>query len=140
MQIRQACCFAINHESLNNLAQLLKSYPAVLAGYLYGSRITGHASAKSDLDLALVVDDTECVNYEEAYLKISQIFPQFEIDLRIITQDSSPTYLFQVLNGKRVYERSGLKRIKFEVKALHTYYDTQHIRDIYNLYLKKSLK
>jgi len=41
----------------DNITQVLKTFPLVEAAYLFGSMAAGTASNRSDMDLALVVDE-----------------------------------------------------------------------------------
>lgn len=123
------------------IAQIFQKNRHIIAVYFYGSRVSGNAKLKSDLDVAVVADGIKDVNYEDLYRRISQVLQKHEIDLRVITKESSPLFVFQVLkNGHCVYRKNDKERLNFEVGATLEFYDTQHIRDIYTHYLKKSLK
>lgn len=129
----------MNDQIKLKLKKIFSTYPSILAAYFYGSQITGYTNKKSDLDLAVITDDANSIKYGDLYLKMSQIIKGREVDLRIITSEESPTYLFQVLkNGQTVYQRDELEKVKFESKVLRDFYDTQHIRDIYDSYLKQA--
>lgn len=121
------------------LDELFSRYPSILVAYFYGSQITGYTNSQSDLDLAVVTATPESIKYEELYFQISQIIKEREVDLRIVTPKSTPTYLFQVLkNGQRIYQRQELERVRFESQVMRDFYDAAHIRDIYDLYLKQA--
>ena len=129
----------ISKDKLGQLRNMFKKQQNVVAVYVYGSRLKGYSTAKSDLDLAVVVDDVDKINYQSLYLKINQLFKKIEIDLRIVTAKSSPTYLFQVLkSGQCVYQRDEIEKVQFETKALKDFYDSQHLRDIYDRYLRQA--
>ncbi len=129
----------ISKDKLGQLRNMFKKQQNVVAVYVYGSRLKGYNTAKSDLDLAVVVDDVDKINYQSLYLKINQLFKKIEIDLRIVTAKSSPTYLFQVLkSGQCVYQRDEIEKVQFETKALKDFYDSQHLRDIYDRYLRQA--
>lgn len=121
------------------LKKIFSTYPSILAAYFYGSGVTGYTNKKSDLDLAVITDDADRIKYGDLYLKVSQIIKDREVDLRIVTLKETSTYLFQVLkNGQTVYQRNELETVKFESEVLRDFYDTQHIRDIYDSYLKQA--
>ncbi len=123
---------------LENLQKYLKEQLEVVAAYFYGSRVSGYHKEKSDLDLAIVVDEVTKVDYLQLYPVVSKVFPDFEVDLRIVDQDSQPSFLFEVLkNGKCIYKRNEPDRVRFETKAMIDFYDSAHIRDIYDHYLTK---
>lgn len=127
----------IDQKTQGKLKELFKTYPQIIAAYFYGSQVAGYASRKSDLDLALISDDSVTMDYGDLYLKINKILKDREIDLRIVNKNSSPLYLFQLFKkGLRVYQRDELDRVKFEAAALINFYDSQHLRDIYKSYLK----
>lgn len=132
----------MNNKSITGkLQNTFQSYPQIIAAYFYGSQITGRANKQSDLDLALVVDNPKSIKYDTLYQLLTQIIKGVEIDLRIVTSKSSPTYLFQVLkSGKRVYQRDNLERVRFESEVMRNFYDFQHIRNIYDSYLKQAFK
>lgn len=109
-----------------------------MAVYFYGSRVKGYSAKDSDLDIAVVVDDIQSINYDKFYLQISKIIQHIELDLRVVTPKSDPTYLFEMITGKYLYQKSEKDRINFETKVLKNFYDGKHIRDIYYYYLKQS--
>lgn len=128
----------MNSEKIQDkLKELFKSYPQIIAVYLYGSQIGDYAFSKSDLDVAAVADDLAAVDYGELYLKINQILKDKEIDLRIVTKETSITFIFQVISsGQCIYQRSQQQRVQFEARILNEYYDGEHMRNIYDSYLK----
>lgn len=128
----------LDKKAKNMLEEIFKKQPLILAVYLYGSRVRGYASKDSDLDMAVVVDNMGDINYDKFYLEVGKIIKGVELDLRISTPKSDPTYLFEVIGGKYLYQRSKEDRIRFETQVLKIFYDGKHIRDIYHYYLKQS--
>lgn len=125
-------------QGLGKLQNIFKKLPVVVAVYLYGSRVGAYAAKASDLDMAVIVDDIEGVSYDELYSPISRIIKHIELDLRLASLKSDPLYLFEVIKGQCVYQRSDQDRVEFETRVLENFYDGQHIRDIYYYYLKQS--
>lgn len=128
----------LNHLQLEKLQNIFKKMPQVLAVYLYGSRVKGYDLKSSDLDVAVVVDSIEGIDYGDLYFKVSQNIKETEIDLRITTPQKDLVYLYEVIGGKYIYQRSKADRINFETRVLKNFYDGKHIRDIYHHYLKQS--
>lgn len=129
----------MNGQIQTKLKKLFSTYPSILVAYFYGSQVTGYTNKQSDLDLAVIVDNADIIKYGELYLKVHQIIKEKEVDLRIVASRGTPTYLFQILkNGQAIYQREELERVRFESKVLRDFYDTQHIRDIYDSYLKQA--
>lgn len=130
----------ISSRMVEQVERILKPEPNIIAGYLFGSRMSNYAASKSDLDLALVVSDPKKAAYEDLYLKIAKVFSQ-ELDLRIIHEETSPFFIFQVLKtGKLLYQKTERERVQFETKALREFYDSEYTRSIYDHYLKESLE
>jgi uncharacterized protein len=125
----------------NKISDYLKQKDDVFACYIFGSFADGNQNKSSDLDIALIVPDAQKINYSVLFFDLSRIITDYDIDLRIIRKDSGPMILFQILkNGILLYEKDRKQRIVYEAKALSCFYDTQYIRDIFNLYLERSIK
>lgn len=127
----------ILQEQLQDLNQLFKKLPQIVAVYLYGSRVSKRELPKSDLDVAVIAESIESIDYGKLYFAVSQIIKDYEIDLRIITKKTAPTFIFEVIKTARcIYQRSDTEKVQFETKALSEYYDSEHLRKIYDSYLK----
>lgn len=127
----------LNEKTKKIIEEVFQNQPRVLAVYLFGSKIAGYADKSSDLDIAVVVDNTHNIDYGQLTLTANRIFPDAKPDLRIITKNTSPTFIFQVIKtGQNIYQRSDKNRVQFEARALSEYYDGTHRRDIYDSYLK----
>lgn len=124
-----------------NIHKILADYPQVLASYLFGSQVKGQTVSGSDVDVAVVIDPKTTLDYGVLYTALTTLIPDKELDLRIVSLANEPLFLFRLIQtGKLLYQRSEKERVAFEVRVMKEYYDTQHIRDVYNTYLLKSLK
>lgn len=130
----------------NNLTQYQKQFASILnknkhvmVVYLFGSYAKNRERKDSDLDIVVVLETLSDFDYSSMYSKISSFFPDKNLDLRvIIPKETSPLFLFQVVkSGVCLFERSKVQRLQFETYALKIYYDSQHLRDVYNYYLDK---
>lgn len=129
--------------SKEKIASLFTNYPYIKLAYLIGSYAKGLPRADSDLDIALVVEkeDVENINYSEIYNKISKIIKHPNLDIRIVVENKTdPLYLFEIAKGKLLYVKEEEKRVEFEKKAMLMYYDSQHLRDIFNKYIDKRIE
>jgi hypothetical protein len=123
--------------------QRLENDPNVIAAYIFGSRAQDYAHPHSDIDVALLVEDRQQVSHRNYFRKLAQINLTLasEIDLVIADKNSPPLLLFQIIKtGQLIYQRSHQERAELEARIMLIYYDTQHIRDIYNYYLSKSIE
>ncbi|MEK9183651.1 MAG: nucleotidyltransferase domain-containing protein [Patescibacteria group bacterium] len=126
----------ITEELVTKIKQALENETQIVAAYVVGSIISKRETTESDFDLAIVVDKKRESDTDKIYDLVRDIsFPK-DLDLSVVDQSSSPLFLFQIIKGQRIYERNNTDAMAFEAFALHNYYDTQHIRDIYYESLK----
>lgn len=124
----------------------IKSYFAsqkeVAAVYLYGSFSYGNPHGGSDLDIAVLFDGE--VNLYERLGSLYSNFPKLSVhaepEVRELDLNKSPVFLRNVLRGKCVFSRDDSKRIKFEVAVMQLFRDTEDLRNISNIYMKKRIR
>lgn len=118
------------------ITQALKSNPNIIACYSIGSYANQTHRPGSDFDLAVVVENKRLTDDNQIYELIRHLKFPADLDLSVVDKQSSPLFLFQVISqGKRIYMKDAFALQSFEAFVLHNYYDTQHIRNIYNSYL-----
>lgn len=129
----------ISDELVNEVKQALKQNPKVIAAYVLGSVIENRDVAGSDFDLAVIVKNSQITTYENIHKLLGRInFPR-DLDLSVVDKKSSPLFLFQVISkGEKIYEKSNKEVVGFESFVMKNYYDTAHMRNIYNSYLKSA--
>jgi len=127
---------------IDQLKKILAKQPIKLA-YLYGSYARGQETPKSDIDIAVVMEESaEKTDYQiagELQKSIGKGRP--EIEVREIKPTTEPVFLRSVLKDRiTLLARSEKERVNFETKGMKRFYDTQHLRNLNFYYLKKSLK
>lgn len=122
------------------ISAIFKKEQGILAAYVIGSTVTGRTRTESDFDLVVVVRDKKIMDLNKVYELIRHLnFPR-DLDLSVLDRSSSPIFLFQTITkGKRIYEKEKQDINNFEAFVLHNYYDTAHIRNTYQKYLKAKL-
>lgn len=114
----------------------------ITAVYLYGSFAHGTSHKRSDLDIAVLFNGK--VNLYERLGSLYSNFPELSIkaepEVRELDLNKSPIFLRNVVKSHLIYSSDEIKRIRFEVAVLNLVSDTQHLRNIRNFYVKKSLK
>lgn len=126
----------ISESLVSKIKLALGKEPQAIAAYVIGSISKERETKESDFDLAVVVKNKKLLNEDRIYELIRDIdFPR-DLDLSVVDQNASPLFLFQIINGKRIYQKNIAEVITFETFALHNYYDTQHLRNIYQESLK----
>lgn len=120
------------------IAKTLATDSRIHAAYVIGSSVRGDVSPESDFDLAVVVQNAHSITQDQVYELIRHIsFPR-DLDLSVVDTTSSPLFLFHIVrDGEVIYEVSRQARMQFEAYALHTYYDSAHMRAIYAQYLQE---
>lgn len=132
----------LDQKTIVRLQKALAKEPEVLAAYLFGSRALDYAAKKSDLDIGLVVKDTEKADYRKFYGRVADQIRGKEVDVRLVAMDDfNPLFAFNVIRPNLcLYQKSEEERIEVEKKIVKVYFDTQHMRNIYHYYLDKSFR
>lgn len=126
-----------NVKIISYIQKALKKEQRILACYIFGSYVKGTFNKDSDFDIAIVADK-KLITDDAAYELLKDIpFPK-DPDISIVDKTSSPIFLFQIIkSGTRIYAKDENRANAFEAYVLRHYYDTQHLRNIYNYYLKE---
>lgn len=116
----------------------LAKEPGILAAYVIGSAASGRMTPESDFDLAVVTQNRRQVNERRVYELVRRLkFPK-DLDLSVVDTASSPLFLYQIVSkGRKIYAQNQAAVNRFEAFSLHNYYDTAHMREIYNRALKR---
>ena len=126
------------------LKLLLTKVPPVKLAYLIGSFATGQARRDSDLDIVLVTDKEGLrkLDYSKLYRQINHMIHSFSLDLRLIVpEETNPIFLFQIYkHGDLLYAASEKDRVEFEIRSMKYYFDSQHLRNIFNSHLDRSFE
>ena len=127
-----------NDKVISYIQKALQKEPRILACYIFGSYIKKVHNKESDIDLAVIVKNKKLITENTIYELLKDVpFPK-DLDLSIVDKASSPIFLFQVISsGTRIYTKDKNRADAFEAQVLRYYYDTQHIRNIYNYYLRE---
>jgi uncharacterized protein len=120
---------------LTDLAQLssliehaLRGQEGVCAAYLFGSFAQGRATERSDVDIALVLEEgrgalARAVIVQDSSVAISRAAPQERFDVHDL-QDLPVAVAGRALNeGKLLFERDAAVRVRAEVAVRMAYHD-----------------
>ena len=118
------------------LAELFAAEPVDVA-YLFGSVARGDTGPLSDVDVALLLRPG--VSREAAFdlrlrmmAALGRMFDTDEIDV-IVLNDAPLLLQHRVLrDGKVLFCRDELRRVRYEARAISEYLDFQHMERIYN--------
>ena len=139
---QKAIKLPLSQKTLAELRQALAKEPAVLAAYLFGSQALGYAAQKSDFDIGLIVQDDDAVDYRQYYSQVTNAIKGKKVDVRLVAVDDfNPLFAFNVIKPNLcLYQKSEEDRVMVEKKIMKTYFDSQHMRDIYRDYLDKAFQ
>jgi len=123
---------------INEIRAFLREQKHVKVAYLFGSRAEGKAGPLSDFDIAILldnrVDKREGFNYRLKLLNdLSFILKTRKLDV-VIMNDAPLLLNYNVIKeGKVLYCRDELARMRFETYVLsryldRRYYDERHIK------------
>lgn len=105
----------------------------VRLAYLFGSQVKGRAHADSDVDVAVLLN--ESLTADERFAErltligaLSRLFRTDNVDVAILNE-ASPLLCYNVLrDGVLLYCADESARVAFQVRALRTYEDTAPLR------------
>ena len=124
-----------------DLEVILSKEHGVLAAYLFGSSARGNRTAKSDIDIAVLLSDVpqKMLEYYLYLVKeLSQVLGN-EVDL-VILNTAPPLLKHQILkHGKLVYCRDEKARLQFEARAQDEYLDFSRAMERYDECLLKQV-
>ncbi len=112
----------------SRLAEVLARHPVTLA-YLYGSAATGKMTPLSDVDIALVVDESRVAPADRLHLELAvggQIADRCDIreaDVRVINHAPLMFRGEVVTFGILLYCRNDEARVEFETRTRSEYFD-----------------
>jgi len=123
------------------VAELLSQHQEVLAAYVFGSVATGRARPDSDVDIAVLVDIAALPNDPFQYrlslmADVRSVLKTRDVDVVILNQ--APPALAQnvISKGRLIFERSRSARIRFQIRTLNEFLDTQPMRNTHLKFLK----
>lgn len=117
----------------------------VVLAYLFGSEARGQSHEDSDIDIGVLFDKKvkadEYLRLEGKLIEFfSGCYPQKEINLVNLNIASPLLKQACLLEGKLLYQKSGLIRILFQFQTLHEYEEYLHLSNIYDKFLEQKLK
>jgi len=115
---------------IEKLKEIFKSYPYIVAAYIFGSQLSGKITPMSDVDIAILLKEeiapkSKELIHEEDYLayKIAKALEVKEVDLISLNKQG---LIFQhnvLKSGKLIYDAQPELRIKFEMRTISNFCD-----------------
>lgn len=131
----------IEKQTLKSITNTLKRHPEIILAYLFGSQAKGMARQDSDIDIALLID--------ESSVKQSRL--RFQIDLAaelgndridlVILNHAPPLLQHQVIkHGVKLFSRDKATTVDFVFKAITRYLDTIYLRHVQDEVMYRHIK
>jgi predicted nucleotidyltransferase len=117
----------------------------VQAAYIFGSQARGRARHDSDVDVAVLVDQTgrrrDPLRLRlQLMAEVGAALGRSDVDL-ILLNDAPPLLAHRVLSeGRLVFQRSAAARVRFQVKTAREYSDLIPVLDARLTHLKARLR
>ncbi len=128
----------------DELTSFFKDYRIINVVYLFGSHATKVETVLSDIDLAILVDDSiDSSNFLSTRLEliyeITRILHVDAVDVIILNQ-SSPLSSYEAICGDIIFCQDEEKRVDFETKTITRYLDFQLVYEEYEKGLLEDIK
>jgi len=126
---------AVNERTLAETSQRFARRPEVLVAYLFGSQARGTPTPISDVDFAVLLSEAvpreSYLDYRIALTQeLTRIFHSDEVQVVILNQ-APPLLAYKVIvEGKPLFCRDELARLRFRTDATRRYLDTKALRRV----------
>jgi predicted nucleotidyltransferase len=125
----------VNERTLAETSQRFAKRPEVLVAYLFGSQAREKPTPISDVDVAVLLSDgvprESYFDYRIALMQeLTKIFRSDEVQVVILNQ-APPLLAYKVVvEGKPLFCRDELARLRFRIDATRRYLDTKALRRV----------
>lgn len=130
-------------DQITAVASYFSNQPRVAAVYLYGSHARGSANRLSDFDIAVMLEQVDDQTPElqlDAIGTLMGIFQTNDIDVQILTPQTSPALAVRMIQGKLLYCRSLTKKTAIEAQILSRSQDFEPFMRLQIQEMEKRLK
>jgi predicted nucleotidyltransferase len=123
-------CEAIERRLRELFAQIAEA-EGIAAAYLFGSAARGTAGPESDVDLGVLYSGEPPRGLDSFRLE-GEIEDLLGLPVQVVTLDEAPPDLVhRVLLGKLLIDRDPSRRVRFEVRAHHEFFDIESDLHLY---------
>lgn len=129
----------------DSLQDFGRKRPEVVAIYLFGSQASAQAGPLSDLDIAVLLDESRVMSKRHLmpHLRfigeVMHACRAFDVDV-VLLNEATPLLAYEVIRGGHLlYEGSHDKRVGFEARTVQHYLDLVPFYRVSRSYLKRQL-
>lgn len=126
---------------LDTVCRRLRDDPRVQAIYLFGSTATGETHARSDVDLAVLLDGPISLGDELRMRAIAvEELHRDDVDF-VVLNHATPLLRYEVVTrGRRLFSRDDAASDAYEHRAIMTYMDTEYLRRVQTEILREATR
>ena len=123
-------------DDIKRISNYFKGRDEVCALYVFGSAASGRQTQESDIDIAVLIDESKSKKRDYAVLrnKYYADSPYFSLrPLDIVVLNTASPYLKHriIKTGKVIFDRNRKLRVRFTTNAIIEYLDYKPIEDIF---------
>jgi hypothetical protein len=112
------------------LREFFSEFDNVTLAYLFGSTVRGESNCLSDIDIAVLLDDTllqkESFDLQlELISKLTEVLKTDDIDL-VVLNDSPLLLTYNIIRDGIILKSDEPLRVKFETKIMSRYLDERY--------------
>lgn len=123
------------------LQEICRAYQEIIAAYVFGSQATGEAGPRSDVDVAVLLDEHMKDNFDSLQFVVDlERALNGNVDLVVLNRAGEPIKHQVRRDGRIVFDRDPKRRKHWEIMSTKFYQDFLHLQDIYMQGMKKALK
>jgi len=132
----------IVQSQIKRLQQYFASQKDIVAVYLYGSFAKGGTHKRSDIDFGVLFKRNANLYHRlgQIYADLCDLNLPVEPEVREVNPEKSLIYLRNVIEGRLIYSKDDIVRIRFEVNTMNLFRDTEILRNISNFYMNRRIK
>lgn len=129
------------YDRIANAARKLEQHAEIILVSLFGSRATGKAREDSDIDVAILVAESEIVpSLFDFELELIAELADDRVDL-VVLNHASPLLKHQVLkHGIKLFSRDKAAEVAFVVQAITHYLNTQYLRRVQDKVMHRQIQ
>ncbi|MCF8030450.1 MAG: nucleotidyltransferase domain-containing protein [Desulfohalobiaceae bacterium] len=125
----------------HSLKELCLSYREIVAAYVFGSQATGEAGPRSDVDVAVLLDEDGQKDFDSLQFMVDlEKKLERNVDLVVLNHSGEPIKHQVRRDGRIVFDRDPRRRKHWEIMSTKFYQDFLHLHAIYMQGMKKALK
>ena len=123
------------------LEQACHTHEEIIAAYVFGSQATGEAGPRSDVDVAVLLDEDRQQEFDSLQFIVDlENILERNVDLVVLNHSGEPIKHQVRRDGRIVFDRDPKRRKHWEIMSTKFYQDVLHLHAIYMQGMKKALR